>query len=399
MLRYYYLSLYVIIFANVVELFYRPQNGSLEKVLFNSYLLISLSFIIWLFLSVRKKFANKVGKYFFYMLMVFSVFNILRGLLTGNYITLFGNEYNAPTMLLPMFAVWGLMKDGLYWLNKIGLFSVKLGSLAVIPSVIFDTKLPFSLLMPILFLLLSYKYQISENKIWIAVSSVLSLVIFYIGDLRSGVILIVISYFILIFSSVDMKKIYKFLIPIGFLIAIIGSNNIINGGANIFQIFQDQNNEVLVDTRTFLYIEIFEDLEKENGFLFGKGPLGTYYSDYFKKYNLEGGDHYIRHDVEVGVLFYLLKGGFIYLILIFSTIAFTAWSVIGKSKNQYTLSLGLFLVVFLLYSFISNRPFYSAYYVGVWIIVGLLMSKNLVYQNESQIRKVLYSRELKKSTC
>jgi O-antigen ligase len=62
-----------------------------------------------------------------------------------------------------------------------------------------------------------------------------------------------------------------------------------------------------VDTRTFLYYEVFQDLKSNEAFLFGKGLNAGYYSASFVTYN--------RPIVEVGFLQIILKMGIVGFLL------------------------------------------------------------------------------------
>ena len=91
-------------------------------------------------------------------------------------------------------------------------------------------------------------------------------------------------------------------------------------GQSVFQIVLGEDNNSYsqlnpyADTRTFLYYEVFQDLQANQAFIFGKGMNAGYASDSFQTFS--------RQVVEVGFLQMLLKTGIIGCLLYFAIILF-----------------------------------------------------------------------------
>jgi len=148
--------------------------------------------------------------------------------------------------------------------------------------------------------------------------------------------------------------------------------------------FEDM--EMGVDTRTFLYQEVFEDLKNDNKLFTGRGSNGTYYSPYFDE---TGDDASHRLSVEVGILAIFLKGGFIAVALYLTILCMAIYQALFRSKNYYVFCIGLMLVVHALLLFISNPLDYSCYNMAIWFFTGVCLSKKISSLDNSEINNIL----------
>ena len=87
----------------------------------------------------------------------------------------------------------------------------------------------------------------------------------------------------------------------------------------ILNLFQntDPSNNYLIDTRSFLYIEIFNHFKNDGNIFIGNGGFANYYTYWFDFISsfMETSEGKYRLSMEVGFLSILLKGGIIYLLL------------------------------------------------------------------------------------
>lgn len=364
----------------------------------NSLIYISFFFLPFKYFSFLKFRLKKNILVFFYLILLYGVLNILRHLNNNEIFSLLGNPYYGPSFLIPFYFILSDEINILYWLNKISLICIKLGMLIISFSFFFNIKLPLILFFPTFFILLNYNYVNKADKVWIILSLVFGIFIFVSGDnsSRTAVIRILLSIIIFAIIYIDLRWIYKAFILLLLLIPSYGLFIGLKSGESIFNkvssINKDSADIITTDTRTFLYSEVYLDLKKTNSLFFGKGPLGTYFSEYF--YNWEGsnGDYYIRHNVEVGILHYLLKGGLIYLFLFFSIMILAIINALDRPNNKYIISLGLVLCSFLLVSFIENIPSYSFYFASIWIITGICSSNKIKNFNDNQIKFLIQNR-------
>jgi hypothetical protein len=146
-------------------------------------------------------------------------------------------------------------------------------------------------------------------------------------------------------------------------------------GESVFQIILGGDNtdysqlNPYADTRTFLYYEVFQDLQYNNAFVFGKGIGSGYMSEVFETYS--------RSMAEVGFLQILLKTGILGVILYISVIVSAIYKALGRSKSVFLKSLGLLLTSYIILIFIENVIAYNLLNVIIWIIVGICHSPAL----------------------
>jgi len=185
-----------------------------------------------------------------------------------------------------------------------------------------------------------------------------------------------------------MKSYNKKFLKISLLMLIVPLfflNTSIQTGRSAIQTYTSkfQDKQMKIDTRTFLYVEVFEDLILNNNLIFGKGANGKYYFSYAE------GDDENRLTVEVGVLFYLLKGGIIALILNVLLLIMAIYYAFFRSSNYYIVAIGFVLLVHTILLFIENIPVYSLYNILTWILIGLCASKNFRSLNNQQVTALI----------
>lgn len=394
----YQYSLLILFIFGIVTNYYTPDNGSAAKLAINLYIYISLFFLFFISFKHLLFHFSRSALILISLLILYGLFSIIRNIPEGEFFSLFGNPLYGPSILVPLFIIWGTRSDALYWLHRISMLAVKVGILLAPIALILKINLPFIAFIPTFFLMLNFKYAPNKDRIWIVLSSFVGVYVFYSTDLRSGIIRILFCLMVYLLTQLNFKKVYKYFAIFMIAFPIYALYHGISSGQNVLsEILSFTSSEfggtedLTDDTRTFLYVELLSDLKETNNLIFGKGPMGTYYSEYFY-YN--EGDNFIRHDVEVGVLSYLLRGGIVYLLLIFTIIILAIYNGIKYSNNRYIISLSLILSTFLFYSFIENIPSYSFYFSFVWIIVGVCMSRRFVLLDDNQIENLIRYKEL-----
>lgn len=110
------------------------------------------------------------------------------------------------------------------------------------------------------------------------------------------------------------------------------------------------------DTRAFLYEEVFLDLNPLE-VMFGKGFMGTYFSEYFLVLLSSGndsGDFYERFSVEVGYLQLILKIGFIGYCLYIGPLLYSALKGLFQHYEQPQIfAISVFIITELFLMFIE----------------------------------------------
>lgn len=155
------------------------------------------------------------------------------------------------------------------------------------------------------------------------------------------------------------------------------------------------------DTRTFLYTELFDDLNTKQLF-FGKGFLGTYFSEYFlllQKTGETNGDSYIRFTVEVGFLQLILKGGFVFFLLYTLPMIYAAILGIFKGyNNRLIFMLSVFILNEFFLMFFENIPSYTINFFILFFLSGYIIKfvKNMeVKPKQNYTKSVFFDKDKK----
>jgi hypothetical protein len=389
-----------LIFFNIlytfILVFFKPDGISPLKLIVLLNLILSIFFMFCInYRNFSRLFyiVSLYDKITFLLLLTWLIIMVLRSLSfdLNNLITIFGH----PTMMwawlcmlcIPVGANIRIFITSLPFIYNILLFlmAVLLLFINFIPSQQLAAFTKIFMLFPIL--LLCSGYFPLRKKIVIYAFSFLYLLLAVLSDNRMGVLYFL--YFwccLFIFSVVDKNAPYKrkLLVLTILIFAIV-----------LFAMFLDDiylmiaSDEVYgTDTRTFLFIELFNDLTGVEQ-LFGKGVFGSYYSDYFyslSKYSDEG-DHYQRIGIEVGYLQMILKGGWVLIVLNIAFLLPISIKAIFKSNNILVVSCGFYIFGYLLFWLISYHQEFTPAYVLLWGCVGVAISKkNKLLTNDDILR-------------
>jgi len=345
---------------------------------------MNISGFILVFNYFKKNKTFKVAKVSLYyrvmfsLLILWSFFTIIRSFSfdSQSLITLFGHYLMGWAWLTPLAIVFGFKLSN--WVFLFDYFGklLLIVSIITLGSLFYNQRIIFGLLewmafLPIL--VLTYSIQNGKNKTIILFSIAAYLVLSYRASQRANLLLLVIlGVFVILNIYKERKRHYK---KIGLsLIMIIGFFVLLLNGQKYFNELSSDK-DLTVDTRTFLYEELFLDF-KDNTIIYGRGVLGTYYSEYFNNWNKseEGGDSETRILIEVGYLHIILKGGVIMLILHLLILIPAAYLGIFKSKNVIAKMSGVLILAYLILWLVSYYQIYSAEYILLWMAVGTVIS-------------------------
>lgn len=400
--NFFFLSLIIILIAEITLNFFSTNIYGFNKLIFNTYIYLSFLIVISTFSIEKLKILNFKFKLIIFILFCFSIFQLLRiddvnaNLFADNLLLAkFGNISYGPMFLIPIFILWGLHKNAIYYFEKISLISIKIGTFCLPFCFIFDLKYPIVAFLPSFFLLSFFQYSSPNKKVWILLGIFLSFIIFYLDNYRSGILRLTLSLFLFFIVFYKLKFLSRLFLIFSFIFPIIVFQNSTFSEKTFFEeasnIFSDSKIKKLsMDTRSFLYKETFSDLNYNKKLFFGKGPLGSYYSPLFDNLGLQtfysGEDHYIRSTVEVGLLQYLLKGGVLYFIIISFIFLLTSFQ---SSRNDFIHYLLLTVACYYLLFTIENLPFYDFLNALIWIIIGISISPNNKNLLNKDINKIL----------
>lgn len=131
------------------------------------------------------------------------------------------------------------------------------------------------------------------------------------------------------------------------------------------------------DTRTFLFEELIGDFSQYD-LVFGRGAMGTYFSEYFytiAEKGIEGGDAAVRQVSEVGYLHILLKAGLVGIAAIV-LLKIRVLSLVGHLAD-YRLTFGatVFFLLHLLAMFIGYHLSFDSFQIFPYMIAGWIISE------------------------
>lgn len=390
----------------------RPSGVSLIKIAITLLPWLSFYFSFIYLINNYPFFKRKVPSFafaLFIILVLLNFMNIIRGALTegGITTTVFGNPYNSLALLTPFAMCFGLAVKNLAKINRFFIYSTAIGivaailAMAIIPDA--NTFLSSALLLisPSIFMIGTIAYHNRKNKLIIFIGSLL--LFGYLGVLTGSratilrILLLYLSNMVVVFHG---KVKHRWLLAITMCTLLLLPYLMVifsfNSGQSVFSTatqylqsefgsmrFESENAITKGDTRTFLYQEVFTDLERNGQLLFGKGSNGTYFSPYFQR---SKGDSDTRLTVEVGLLALLLKGGIVAVILNLALLYMAISLSFFRAKNQYVRWVGFMLIIHTLILFVENLVAYDMYNFSIWFFVGVCLSKEIRAMNNMEIQ-------------
>ncbi len=301
------------------------------------------------------------------------------------YLSLFGNPQYQPIFMLPIAFLVGLKSEYFHPVYKCVWYYV----LLLIPIYIFTGYFEPLAGMGILFLLAFAAYLPRNHRLLLIGLAVLYILRSYFVDARACAIRGLMGAAILMYSYSPLYKskiikviifIMSVVLPLYFLMVFANTGSSVFEQAMTISYFENVEEEHVADTRTFLYEEVFEDLTENNAWIYGKGINGTYYSAYFDhKYSTE---NEYRFGAEVGMLFFLLKGGIIQAVLYLLLLLWATYRCVVLSENKYIILLGLMLLSHYVLLFVEEVPHYDLYSIVMWFYIGAACSVSQEEQDE-----------------
>ena len=404
--RYYFLSFIIVIIGEIFISYLKftdASAGSLLKLIVHSHIYLSVFFLIFGFkLMDIKKFNSNYLVFLLFILLFYSLFQLFRispvntDLYVSNPIyARFGNIWYGPMFIVPFFIFWGINKNSIYWFEKISLKVIQIGVILFLLSLLFNFNVPYVFFLSSFTLLAGFSFSNNKRRIWIILGICISIIVFFSEEYRSGVLRILLALFcvLIVYQKIRILKIFFILFL--FLFPLFIFYDVLNNSPNIFQLIaeiENKNNQNLfVDTRTFLFTETYNELKKNNDLILGLGSMGSYLSDYFLSIisynNYASADFYIRSKVEVGFLQMLLKGGLFYIILI-SLIYFYLAKNLIKIKNTYIQNLSYICISNFFFMSIENIPAFNYLNALIWIILGICLTNLLKEKNNLEIKQI-----------
>ncbi len=304
-------------------------------------------------------------------------------------IELFMDSYNGLSLLPAFFFIIG---SNIKFFTSINKTLIIYCILTFFFSLFFieRTGLMSFLLIPIFYVIITFPLQTKKARVLFMLISIVIIIISLTH--RAGVARILISYLIVISSYLlSVSKINKRLLYFAvfcvlmmpYLFIYLGSQ-----GNNIFRIVLGETDDysqenLMADTRTLLYIEVFQDLKMKNDFVFGGGVTAGYRS----YRNLE------RRAVEVGFLQMMLKVGTVGVLVYMALIISAIYKAINRAKSKFFTGLGLLLASYVILFFIENVLAFDLLNIVIWLVIGMCHSRELLSKDDSEL-KAMFQKKL-----
>lgn len=257
-------------------------------------------------------------------------------------------------------------------------------------------------LIPITFLLLFLPILNKRQKTLLLGATFIVLV----ADLgaRSSVIkfslpllILIIYYFrnIIPVKTIETLRLSLFIIPILFLVLgvsgvfnVFKMNEYIKGEYTSMGVDGEGNiveQDIIVDTRTFLYVEVLESAVNNNYWLLGRTPARGNDSDTFGVIAAELTGRYERIENEIGLANVFTWTGIVGVILYFLIFYRATFLAINKSRNIYVKMLGVYVAFRWLFSWIEDVNNFSLNYFMLMIMLGLCFSYSFRNMTDNEI--------------
>lgn len=334
-------------------------------------------------------------------LIAWNILTVARGVINAN--TYWDWKFllfsNMPALLVPLSALLG---RNIHSIGKLLRF--------IVPSffiITFLTLLPIAvhqiayLWTPLYFLILCLPYMTRKQKITVLILIAAVFAAYFEGrsnTIRICVALVIaFSYRFIINYTRFFVALHKVLFVLPVVLFILG----VTGSFNIFNMQSYIDREVVVegaagatenmlaDTRTFLYQETLTSMDKHNSFLFGEGGCGKYESLAFKN-DLIGA---YRYGSEVGFLNTLLYSGIIGVLLYALVFYKASRLAICQSNNVLAKLIGLFVIFRWDYFFVEEFTKFNTNFFFLWLMIGMCLSPTFRNMSDEEIESIIVNGE------
>jgi hypothetical protein len=318
------------------------------------------------------------------LLLLFIFYNILVDFLNPDFslFTLLFNPY-ALLAVVPIFAFYlGMCVENLSFFLKF------LWCVSILFVIFFFIDIPVfhnyhgyvcaDVIIPLFILATFHKKKKLYASLMMLMACIFSLVI---SDYR--IIFLRVILFLFLFFSLSAVRKFSLLKVTVILVSAFAVFQLVTNLSSILQFVASLTgrSNMGVNTRTFLYEELFNDFKSSELFL-GRGFLGTYYSDFFERIQMEGlvdfeQEH--RFTNEVGFLNLILKGGYGLYFLYIYPLVYSSLKSIFHSKNPLIFKIGVYIFAELLLMFFENIPHFGLNFFIYFFLAGYAF-KSMLYE-------------------
>jgi hypothetical protein len=156
---------------------------------------------------------------------------------------------------------------------------------------------------------------------------------------------------------------------------------------------ENKNISLVNDSRTGVYLDAITGVAKNNDYLFGLSAAG-YHDTFLQDLLGNSTDTFLakgRLGSEVGILEYYLRGGGIFVILIFLIHFYASKYAINRSNNLLCKYLGVYVAFRLFFLFIEAQVALNLSTISTFLVIGLCLSSQFRKLTDKQIMYYLKS--------
>lgn len=356
-------------------------------------LLIWAAIITYPYSLMTSNSLSKSSRLFLRILVVLGIVLVIRSVLStdpllssvGNkWITLFFNEYTTFLLIPPIFVYLGNRDENIRYLQKATLTFLSIGLL-------FIAILEFPLAYVTTFVGAFYPYVDRKYRLLILASFIEAFIVAIISGRMFFIVLFfsLMSYILVYIIKSKWIRItfcvFFSLSPVLLALSIFTLGATQESALNVIleNVADSGNEEMATDTRSFLYLEMAQDLTKNESWIWGKGAYTFFYSEkFFIEDNIS--EHYNRDTCEVPFLNYLMHGGLVYVFFYFGLLLMGVYKGM-RSNNKFVQSISILAVGWYFISFIGDLNGCRFYHLGFFMLLGVCLSPHWRKRTDEEI--------------
>jgi len=194
-----------------------------------------------------------------------------------------------------------------------------------------------------------------------------------------AILLGLLFYFRLFITIKMIKFVHIFLILSPIILLYLG----ITDTFNVFKINEYvsvskdvEDNQLDVDTRTFLYVEVLSSAYKNDYYMIGRTPARGYDSVYFGDYLAKelGTGKAERFSSEVSIQNIFTWNGIVGVVLYFLVFFMASFQAIYRSNSFFMKMIGLFVAFRWSFAFLEDFTSFSIQYMFLWLLIAMCYS-------------------------
>lgn len=274
-------------------------------------------------------------------------------------------------------------------------YVLRYGFIIIPLALVTNIEMYSRLMVPISIIILFIPYLKFRHVVLVLIVAATSILI-YVGfranvlKISASVAILGTYYFRSYIPLISLKIAHAvlFLVPLVFLgLGLSGTYNIFVATAESdgfgLASGNDSGENLAADTRTFLYVEVLNSLQKSGRLIIGEGGSGKYETEYFDYL----GDNRGRYSSEVGFLNTLLYSGIIGVVFYFLFLVTASYYALYKSNNWLCKMLGLMIAFRWLLYFLEEFTNFDINYYFLWVTMGMACSHTFRKLDDQQMKK------------